>query len=450
MNEERIAAPKILIFSLPSLGAFMASTLVTFYLLKFATDVLLIAPAIVGWILLVARFWDAVTDPAVGWLSDRTRTSLGRRRPWFLGSALPLAGSVIMLWSPPADLSPNWLAAWLAVAVLLFYTAFTAFRVPHLAMGAELSRGYHDRSRVFGVMQVVECLGMFAAAGSVVLLEQADDPRAVARQVAVVIAVLATVLILIAVWQTRERADFQGRGGASPRRTFTDVLTNPHARILIGVFFLEQLGFGALVALIPYLSDYVLLTQGSTGIYLFGAIGATIVSIPLWLRLAKRVGKREAWMASIAIKAALLALVWLAGPGDFWLMLLVSSAVGLMNGCGFIIGPSLKADVVDWDEARTGERKEGAYFAAWNFVQKAAGGAAVWVVGLALGLTGFVPNAQQGDAALLAIIGLASVLPIVCYLLALVLMWRFTLDEAAHAQARAQAAARDADSAAVL
>ncbi len=444
-HEERVPTANILIYSSPVLGVFMASMLVNFYLLKFSTDVLLIAPATIGFLLLVARVWDAVTDPAAGWLSDRTNTSLGRRRPWFIGSALPLGGSIVMLWSPPAEFEGTALTLWIGAAILLFYTAYTAFRVPHIAMGAELSRGYHDRTRVFGVMQMVESVGMLAAAGVLVFLEQAEDPRAFARTLSLAMAGLATVLIGVAAWRLRERAEFLGRGGSSPWRSFRDVLANPHARILIGVFFLEQLGFGALVALIPYLSDYVLETPGSTGIYLFSAIGAALLSIPLWIHLSRRLGKMRIWIVSIVAKVVLFMMAFLLGAGDFVLMIVIATLFGIMNGCGSVVGPSLEADVVDWDEAETGERKEGSYFAAWNFAQKAAAGVALWAIGVMLAITGFVPNVPQGANALLGMRSLASVVPGLLHVLALILMLRFSLDESAHLKARQRADSRGAD-----
>jgi GPH family glycoside/pentoside/hexuronide:cation symporter len=438
-REERVPTTSILIYSSPVLGVFMASMLVNFYLLKFSTDVLLIAPATIGFLLLLARVWDAVTDPAAGWLSDRTNTPLGRRRPWFLGSALPLGGSIVMLWSPPADLEGTALTLWIGAAILLFYTAYTAFRVPHIAMGAELSRGYHDRTRVFGIMQMVESVGMLSAAGALVFLEQAEDPRAFARTLALGMGGFATALIVVAAWRLRERAEFLGRGGSSPWRSFRDVVSNPHSRILIGVFFLEQLGFAALVALLPYLSDYVLDTPGSTGIYLFGAIGAALLSIPVWISLSRRLGKIRIWRFSIVAKSVLFAMAFFLGAGDFVPMLLIATLFGVMNGCGSVVGPSLKADVVDWDEAETGERKEGSYFAAWNFVQKGAGGVAIWAIGVTLATTGFVPNAPQSTDTLLGMRSLASIVPSLLHILALILMLRFSLDESAHSEARQRA-----------
>lgn len=134
---ERIPTSNILIYSSPVLDVFMA------------------------------RIWDAVTGPAARWWSDRTHRRLGRRRPRFLGSALPLVCSIVMLWSPPESLEGGYPAAWVGCSIILLFTAYTAFRVPHIAVGAELSRGYHERIRVFGIMQATESFGMFAASGNV-------------------------------------------------------------------------------------------------------------------------------------------------------------------------------------------------------------------------------------------------------------------------------------------
>lgn len=437
---ERIPTSNILIYSSPVLGVFLAGMLVNFYLLKFSTDVLLIAPATIGTLLLVARVWDAVTDPAAGWLSDRTNTRLGRRRPWFLGSAVPLGCSIVMLWSPPESLEGGNLTLWVGLSILLFYTAYTAFRVPHIAMGAELSRGYHDRTRVFGIMQATESIGMLAAAGVLVFLENAENPREFARMLSVGMGLFATVLIIVAALNLKERADFQGRGGTSPWRSFRDVLVNAHARILIVVFFLEQLGFSTLVALTPYLSDYVIGTPGSTGLYLFGAIGSALLSIPAWVLLSRRFGKKQVWICSLGVKALLFASMFLLGEGGFWTMMIIAVGFGLMNGCGGVVGPSLKADVVDWDEGETGERKEGSYFAAWNFVQKSAGGIAIWAIGVTLALTGFVPNVAQSQETVDGILLLASLGPCLLHVFAIVMMLRFSLSEEEHRHAVARAA----------
>ena len=442
MEDERVPTGTIILYSVPLLAVFIPNALIGLYLLKFSTDVLLIAPAFVGGILLVARIWDAFSDPLAGYLSDRTRTRWGRRRPWFAVSAVPLGVAIVALWSPPEQLGTGALTAWFAASVLLFYTAYTAFRVPHMAMGAELSRGYHDRTRVFGVMQMVENLGLGLGAVALYFLEGASEPRAFAGNLSVGIGLATVALIWFATARIRERSEFQGRGGATPFSAFRDVLSNPHARLLVAIFFVEQLGFSSLIVLIPYVSDYILETPGSTAIYAGATLSAMVISIPFWIWISKRTGKQRVWLFSVAAKIAVFSGMFLLGKGDFAGLITVTALFGVLTGCGAVVGPSLKADVIDWDEARSGERKEGAYFATWNFAQKAASGVAIWIVGSSLAITGYMPNVAQAEATLTGIRYLASLLPAFLHVIATVLVFRFALDEAEHRRARLEAARR--------
>ncbi|MEN8159908.1 MAG: MFS transporter [Myxococcota bacterium] len=439
LPEERIPIPRVLTYSTPLVTIFASNALIGLYLLKFATDVVLIAPALVAAILLVARIWDAVSDPLAGYLSDRTRTRWGRRRPWFAASALPLGVAIVALWSPPTSLGSAGLGTWFTVAVLLYYTAYTCFRVPHMAMGAELSRGYHDRTRVFGVMQVVETVGMMLGALTLFLLERAESQREAARLLSIGIAAGTVTLIWVATLRIRERSEFQGRGGSSPLSSFRDVLSNPHSRLLVAIFFAEQLGFSGVIALLPYISDYVLETPGNTAVYAGAALVGLMLSIPFWVSIARRAGKQRVWLVSLLLKVAVLGWFFTLQTGDFGKLIAGTVLFGVLSGCGAVVGPSLKADVVDWDEARTGERKEGAYFATWNFAQKGAGGIAIWVVGSMLALTGYVPNAVQTEEALTGIRVLYSAFPAGLNALAAGLVFRFRLDEAAHRKARLEA-----------
>ena len=211
------------------------------------------------------------------------------------------------------------------------------------------------------------------------------------------------MLILVTTVSMRERATYQGRGGRTAWTSFRDVGRNPHARLLIGVYLLEQLGFTALVSVLPYLSDYVIGTSGSTAYYVIGALGGMVVSIPLWVNASRRFGKKQVWFGSLMLKTAVLGSILFLGEGDFAALVVITVLFGLMNGCSAVVAPSIQADVIDWDEAETGERKEGAYFAAWNFAQKSAGGLAVWLTGSTLSLTGFQPNAEQTEGVVLGL-----------------------------------------------
>ena len=141
------------------MGAGYMYLLLSLYVMKFSTDVLLIAPAVMGLIFSISRIWDAISDPLVGYLSDRTSTSLGRRRTWILFSFIPIAIGFYAVFAPPQNLAVTGLSWWMAAAIIGFYSAMTIFFVPHMALGAELSNDYHERSRLFGLRHAFYTFG---------------------------------------------------------------------------------------------------------------------------------------------------------------------------------------------------------------------------------------------------------------------------------------------------
>ncbi len=249
---------QVLAFGLPTAAMAFPFMLVQLYFLKFATDVLLLSPAIVALLVGGGRIWDAVSDPAAGYLSDRTRTRLGRRRPWMFVGVPLLSTSFAILWSAPPSLTQTELVIWSGVAMLFIYTAFTVYNVPHQSLGAELSLDHHDRSRIFGTRHIAFQVGMFAAFGCMQLLENTDSPREVAGSLARFSAAICALILFIPPLVLRERKAFQGRGSHSPIAAFRDVSRNRYARILLPVFTIEAMGSGVLGVLAPFYADYVL------------------------------------------------------------------------------------------------------------------------------------------------------------------------------------------------
>lgn len=424
-------------YAAPSVGMGFMWGLLALYFLKFSTDVLLIAPATIGLLFGASRVWDGITDPMVGIWSDRTRSGLGRRRPWMLGACVPIALSFYALWSPPSALGPDALAIWSAVFLFLLYLAITAFNIPHKALGAELEQGHHARTRVFAAAGFGENVGTAIAAASLALLESSELPRATAGLVSASAGLVTIALILICVFGLRERSDYQHRGGNSgAREGLLAVARNKHARILLGVFFFELLGQTGFVSALPYVSDYVLETPGATFQYLAAAMVTTLLSIPLCLPLSRRFGKVNLWRASLSLKLVVFAVFFGVGVGDQMLVLVVSVLYGAAAGCAAVVAPSIKADVVDSDEAATGKRREGLFFATWNMALKAAMGLALALTGLVLSASGFLPNVAQSPAAVLGIRSLASLLPLAFHAAALALLLTFHLTEADHTTLR--------------
>ncbi len=418
---------------------------IQFYFLKFATDVLLAAPAVIGALMGVGRIWDAFSDPLVGYWSDRTRSRWGRRRPWMLAAIPLLAVSSIMVWSPPTALGPGALVAWSAVALLGFYTSYTIYSIPHASLGAEISTDHHQRTRVFGAQRVAFVLGMMAAFAAIGVATNADDRRATALVLAVAGAVAASALLLAAPAGVRERVEYQGRGAGSPWQALRDVARNPHARILLFAWFVEGLGGGVLGVLSPYLTEYVIGRPDLIAVVPAFFVVASVASIPVWIALSRRFGKRNVWVAAVTANGLFFGAIFFVGPGDIPLLSVLLVGAGFANGCGGAIGASMLADVIDYDELRSGERKEGAYSAAWGFSFKLSIGLVVILTGFALQLAGFEPNVQQTRTAELTLRGLFSGAPLVASLLAAAILLRFRLDAREHGRIRAELDGRGGD-----
>ncbi len=445
-SPSRVPWRTVIAYGAPATGAGYMYLLMSLYMMKFATDILLIAPAVMGIIYSLSRIWDAVSDPLVGYLSDRTTLAMGRRRTWILASSVPIAATFYMVFAPPQSLSDTGLIIWTAVAVIGFYSAMTLFFVPHLSLGAELSDDYHERSRMFGTRHAAYIIGSILSLVSLYFLIQEEyapqaDVRGVAADLGLVAVIVMFALVIFAVARLRERPEFQGRMQASPVKAFKDVWSNPHARLLLIVTFIEHVGSSAIAALTLYVTHYVVGAPTWAPLIIFMYMLPSSASVPMWVPLSRRFGKIKVWMGGMILTGVSFGAMFLLPFFDdvntrlAWIMIWAFFA-GLANGCGGTMGPSVQGDVIDYDEHLTGERKEGAYFAAWNFVQKGALGLMLLMTGFVLEFSGFVPNAEQTMTVKMAMVTLYGMFPLVCYAIGAYLFSKFKLDEDAYAKIR--------------
>jgi GPH family glycoside/pentoside/hexuronide:cation symporter len=431
----------ILAYAALNLGVSFLSTLFVVMYLKFATDRVGVSMLSMGAVFLVAKIWNAIADPIVGSWSDRTRSRFGRRRVWLLGSMLPFAAFTWMAWAPPTALAGGALVAWVSVAVLGAYTAGTAFAVPHAALGVELTHEPRSRNRVFAIKHVVQMLGLFGAFWIGVPLV---DDRESARWLGLLGGACAAALVAAALpMLPPEREDYQGRGGASIGRALRDVARNPEARLLLFVFFVEAVGLGGLTVLVPFVTEYVMHRPDLTQVMLSVYVVSGVAGVPLWVWLAGRFEKRRLWLVGLAMGGVGFGLLLGLGPDRWPLMVVAATIAGSAQACGSSIGQSLKADVIDLDELRTGERKEGAYFAAWSLVTKIGSAILASTAGFALAAAGYVPNVEQSALVKGTMVFLLGGMPLLGYAVGALAFARFPLTEAEHRRIRAELDARN-------
>lgn len=450
--EAPLSAGQKIAYGIGDLAQAIRITTFQFAMLPFFTDVVLLAPWLAGLAKTLGLVWDGVNDPILGYVSDRTRTRFGRRRPFLLGAAVPLGLTFALLWMPPAGVSQALAFGYLVLAYVVLDTCFTCYATPYLALGAELSEDYHERTQLSAVRSFFHVVGLFIG-GTLPFAVIARYPGDHATGYAVMgacIGGLMTVAVLVTGFFVREPPPRASHGEAERAswRTFvhglTTTLQNKPFRILLLTFAVIQVGGGIHQILVPYAFTYWLGRQDLVSTVIAIYMAAFLVSIPLWTRLAHVLGKDRALKLCMLWAATALALLPLLLSPTMGYVRLVPLLIvaGLGNGGWAVLPVAITADVIDTDELDTARRREGAYFGVWTLALKLATAIASGLVGFGLQLVGYVPNATQSATAVLGIRLLYGPLPSLFILAGLAVFAGFPLTRERHAEVRAALVAR--------
>lgn len=417
---------QLLAYGVPALALAYLLFFVQFYYLKFATDVLLLPPVAVGVLFAVAKLWDAISNPLVGSWSDRTRSRFGRRRP-FLFAALPVfGGAFVLLWNPPASLAGGALLVWQGAMLFALFTGYALYAIPHAALGAELSTDSHQRTRLFGAKQIAFTIGMLLAFAGIQVAMNAAAPRQAAARLAWPAAAVGVAVLAVTPLLLRERGG-NTPGGQGLRAGVRDLVANRAARILLTVWLIESIGMGAVGTMAPYVAEYVLHRPDVVGTLPAAYVIAGVVTIPIWVRISRRAGARDTWLVAMLFAASAFGGMLVVAADALLLLIALLVVAGSAMGCGSVLASSLMADIIDADEQRTGERKEGIYSAAMMFALKLGSSIATAGSGVALGVIGFVPNVAQSADSELGIRILFAGLPCAGFITGAILFRRFPL-----------------------
>jgi Na+/melibiose symporter-like transporter len=373
--------------------------------------------------LLIGKIWDAVTDPAMGCISDRTRCVLGRRRPYFLIAAVPLGISFFMLWHP---ISPTHRFANFVIAHMALYTMLTLFLVPYGSLSAGLSPDYDERTRIQGYRESAHIIGLLIGALFPLLVNRFDSARTGYAVLAAIFGTAMTIGVFITFFGVRESPSFQRHPRTGGWRGIKLVASNRYFLRLLTTFILASSAGIMPGNLVPFALRYWLKAgEQNFTFVLLAYLGTAICAMPFWVRLASRIGKERAYFTAFLWSSVALAAVFFLRPGSFIPLAIVFSFAGAAYGAHWMLPVSILADIIDYDELRSGERREGAYFGIWTFVLKltVAGGAAI--VGVVLRKIGFVPDQQQSAHTIFWMRVLMAWIPSALYVVAALSLLRF-------------------------
>jgi GPH family glycoside/pentoside/hexuronide:cation symporter len=401
-------------------------------------------PVYIGWVMGVARIWDAITDPVMGSITDNTRSRWGRRRPWILIGGLLCGLSFAAIWLFPQGMSELFYVIWFLISALLFFLAFTMFSVPYLALGIEMSPDYHERTSVIAYRSVMAQGGGMACASlfwfsTLPRFETIADGM---RSAGIIMGIMIFVLITVSVFFAREHQSIlerQHKKSSIPLlRSIKATLGHPAFLVLIGVTILLLIGTMMVDHLGSYLCIYYVFggDKGPESGKLMSMVGwtsriATVVAIPILALVSKHIGKRETLLLAMAFSLCGTLLKWVCyNPTYPYLQLIPASMIGAALAGVYTLVNAMIPDVVDLDELKTGERCEGMFSAVYGWTFKLGAALALIVSGYVLNWSGFdaaLPMQTTRSIFMMRIFFIT--IPSVAIGVAFVLMWIYPLTE---------------------
>lgn len=435
---EKLSLRKKLLFSTGDLSTSIPLAIVMFFQLYFLTDVAGLRPDYAGWAVGAGRIWDAVNDPLFGLLSDRARTRWGRRRVFLLFGALPLGLSFMFMWVVPS-FGQLGLAVYYAAVFIIFDTVFTMVHVGYNALTPEITRDYDERSSLNGYRMVFSISGTLGAIIlATVLGWYIQDQRLLYGLIGLILGLIAVIPPLVVFSITRERPAEELPESLPLGRALRETTGNRPFRLVMGLYLLSWTTASILAAVLIYFATYYLRVPDQANYFVLAAQGSAILFIPVVVTLARRLDKRRAFIiGSISWMIVLMGLFGLRSDQ-------VTLAYGLaaLSGAGiataYVIPWAMIPDIVEYDQVRTGQRREGSYYAFASFFQKLATGLAIWAMGQALAWSGYVtpgnsqPPPVQPALAVQAIRVFAGPVPVVLLILAVVCAWSYPITRASH------------------
>ncbi|MBW2410263.1 MAG: MFS transporter [Deltaproteobacteria bacterium] len=434
-----ISIRKKFAYAMPALALAVVGIPVYVYVPKFYTDVVGINITVLGYLLFSVRIFDAITDPALGFLSDKTKTPLGRRRPYIALGSILIAAALYLLFNPPAG-SPAFETVWFGVCIYALFLFWTAVVVPYESLGPEITYDYHERTSLFGWRDGFLIAGTLMAASSPALIQwvmnlpQGDEGE---RLKFFWLSAVYGPLVVGSCWLCALAIKEKGHRSSEAKLWggLRDTLRNRPFMILLASYTISAIGNNLPATLILFYVQYVLKSD-LADLFLVLYFVTGILFLPGWIWLSRRTGKKRAWLASMVINTGAFIGVFFLGPGDaaIYGILVVLSGIGF--GATLAIPSAIQADVIDYDELLTGERREGQYIGLWSISKKLAAALGVGVGLAALGMAGYTPNVEQTEQVRMTLRVLYALVPSICNIVAFLIAMAYPIDSQVHQNIR--------------
>ena len=424
----------------------LVTTIVGAYFAIFLTDIVGIPAGKAAIALFIGRTWDYVNDPLVGFLSDRTRSRWGRRRPFLLFGAIPFGlAFAFMWWRPPIE-SQNWLVVYYALAYLVFDAAVTTVYMPFVALTPELTQDYDERTSLTSYRMAFSILASLIAFVVPATIIGTFNPESARRFLIMGVAFGAASVfpILVTFAGTRERKDYVSQ---KPPRLFASIKAAFRNRPFVFsmvMFLLTWMSIDLIQATLLYFIKHGVGRESQSDIIMAAIFVTALVTLPIWLSVSNRADKRKAFVIGLSFWAVVqIILITLTPATGLAVVLGFCVLAGVGVSAAHVLPWSIIPDAIEWDEWHTGSRHEGTFYSIVTLAQKVASSLAVPLALLILQASGYIAAAEtQPASAVRAIRVIVGPVPAVLLVGAICFALFYPLDRDQHRKIVAELEAR--------
>jgi glycoside/pentoside/hexuronide:cation symporter, GPH family len=439
-GDYHLSFPRLMAFALPQWPLAAIGLPVAVFLPPFYAGELGLGVQAVGLVFLFARFWDVITDPIMGIVSDRYPSRWGRRRHWIMIGTPILMIAAFVIFNPTLFYE-NASAGMLLFWMILMYVGWTMVTLNHLSWTAEVHTAYHERSRIQAAVQALTIVGMIVVLLIPVLVggrESALVDQMSAIGWYIFLALLPAVAIAVFLVPEHEPDPQDAENAAGFKQILEILKNNDPLRRLLAVFILDGLLTGLVSSLFRfYTVDALKLGQGANILLLIYFLVGVIMT-PLWAKLSYKVGKRKALVTSMLYSVLSLGLLFVLPSGNLLIAILFFTIIGGNFGATTFLARSVMSDVTEYDTYLSGKKRTGLFFALMTLTIKAGVALAIGIAySLLLPMIGYEAGAENSESAISGLRIIYALVPMVCALAMAAIMWTFPLDESRQDEIRA-------------
>ena len=404
-------------------------------MLYFYTDVVGISPLLAGWIYALGIGWDAITDPYMGYIAERTRTKMGSYRPYILFGSIPLAFSFVLLfWVPPFE--GNFLLIFLIMVNLFHRTCFTIVSVPYSSLTARITDDSEERTKLTTARMLGASFGTLtiSALGFPIINWFGSGEESLGFIYLGVCSGLAAIFILAITVKTVRERNFNLEITQLPK--FSEVsksIVNNYAFLIVFASTLTLITTSIMFNKnLIYYTKYALDLHEYQGLILGVSSASAFLAIPVWAYSALKIGKRNSWLISMILLVFSFLFFYLYPIKNLLELLIVLAVLGIGNGATGVLFWSMLPDTIEYGEWKTGVRTESSLYGFMTFAQKGGIAISALILGVLLTNIGFVPNTIQTEETLENLKTLMTFIPLSGVVLSFILVYFYPIDSKFH------------------